>query len=275
MPALNGYGTLTEGDSSTSAVDTAAETFITNGLSKVLKINNICDNEHLADCGIPSKITTMGAIRLDTPTKMSELNEILTGSYSVPADNMSLLDTKAAAFETANGESVIAYYNPVCVGNLNDDAANLSGIYIAKKVCVNFVYDLNGNKGPNTVGKDIGFLTALYPSDVKVVAPVPAVNPLPDSYAIKPSGSDISASKACTMYDSEYRLPNVDEMASMIVNNNLIKGNDSNSVQSGFFWTSSPIPAKVDSRWNHWRTWYYGFDDADPTEAFRVWCIKR
>ena len=49
MPSLNGYGTLTEGDSSTSAVDTAAETFVTAGLSKVLKINNICDSEHLAD----------------------------------------------------------------------------------------------------------------------------------------------------------------------------------------------------------------------------------
>ena len=56
MPALNGYGTLTEGDSSTSAVDTAAETFITAGLSKVLKMTNICDSEHLSDCGIPDKI---------------------------------------------------------------------------------------------------------------------------------------------------------------------------------------------------------------------------
>ena len=28
------------------------ETFVTGELSKVLKINNICDKEHLADCGI-------------------------------------------------------------------------------------------------------------------------------------------------------------------------------------------------------------------------------
>ena len=41
MPALNGYGTLKEESSSgaSDAVDTAAETFITGGLSKVLKIN--------------------------------------------------------------------------------------------------------------------------------------------------------------------------------------------------------------------------------------------
>ncbi len=39
MPSLSGYGTLTEESSSGAddAVDTAAETFITSGLSKVLK----------------------------------------------------------------------------------------------------------------------------------------------------------------------------------------------------------------------------------------------
>ena len=50
MPALNGYGTLTEDESGNVTEDTAAETFITAGLSKVLKINNICDREHLEDC---------------------------------------------------------------------------------------------------------------------------------------------------------------------------------------------------------------------------------
>ena len=58
MPALNGYGTLKEESSAgaSDAVDTVAETFVTSGLSKVLKLNNICDSEHLSDCGIPDKI---------------------------------------------------------------------------------------------------------------------------------------------------------------------------------------------------------------------------
>ena len=66
MPALNGYGTLTEESSSGAAdgVDTVAETFVTNGLAKVLKINNICDNEHLADCGIVSKIYTADSLSI-------------------------------------------------------------------------------------------------------------------------------------------------------------------------------------------------------------------
>ena len=45
--------------------------------------------------------------------------------------------------------------------------------YVAEKVCANFIYDLNGNKGPNTVGKDIGIMSVLYPSDSVVVAPMP------------------------------------------------------------------------------------------------------
>ena len=44
-------------------------------------------------------------------------------------------------------------------------------INIQPEICVNFVFDLNGTKGPNTVGKDIGTMTALYASDSVVVAP--------------------------------------------------------------------------------------------------------
>ena len=64
MPALNGYGTLseeTDSAGSTSIIDTAAEVFITDGLAKVMKINNICDNDHIEDCGIPLTYNTMDA----------------------------------------------------------------------------------------------------------------------------------------------------------------------------------------------------------------------
>ena len=86
MPALNGYGTLresTDSAGSTSIEDTAAETFITSGLAKVLKINNICDSEHIEDCGITSKLTTLNGSIISTPTKMSELNpKMIDNSYS-------------------------------------------------------------------------------------------------------------------------------------------------------------------------------------------------
>ncbi len=110
MPALNGYGTLTEDSSSgaSDAVDTAAETFVTSGLSKVMKINNICDNEHLEDCGIVSKV-----IALDGTVAYSSLPENMN-VYNDTFNYVSVLTPVVAGFETANGESVAVYYNPKC-----------------------------------------------------------------------------------------------------------------------------------------------------------------
>lgn len=113
MPSLNGYGTLTEESAPDAgdAVDTAAETFVTSGLAKVMKINNICDNEHLEDCGIPNKITPWdneSLINLQDILTLQSFNDKFTSQYGIKQD------TKAAAFETANGESILVYYNPNC-----------------------------------------------------------------------------------------------------------------------------------------------------------------
>lgn len=43
--------------------------------------------------------------------------------------------------------------------------------------CANFVYDLNGTKGSNQIGKDMGFITAFYPTDSELVAPLPLNKP--------------------------------------------------------------------------------------------------
>ena len=221
MPALNGFGTLieeTDSAGSTSIEDTAAETFVTSGLSKVLKINNICDNEHLEDCGIANSWTTMDGDNISVPTTMKDLNQFLV-SNSYPGVEFSQINTKAAAFETANGESVLVYYAPGCQPNNNETTEHNS----QGKMCANFVFDMNGNKGPNTIGKDIGFLTVFYPIDSKVVAPIPHQ---------RDAGTNIAqedASAACTAQDPEYRIPNMYEMASLFTNKDLI-GNITGSV---------------------------------------------
>jgi len=211
MPALNGYGTLTEGDSSTSAVDTAAETFVTDGLAKVLKINNICDADHLADCGIANSVTNLaGSTITPFPATMGALNS--TFLAPVPAghvgSNYSQIDTKAVAFETQNGESIAVFYNPNCRNSMNE----VQNYYTQPKMCANFVYDLNGNKGPNTVGKDIGFISVLYPSDSVVVAPMP----LPRSVN---NVMQVDGAKECRKMDSDSRMPNKEELAAMYYNN--------------------------------------------------------
>ena len=211
MPALNGYGTYTEDETGSTVEDNAAETFITAGLSKVLKINNICDNSHIADCGLTSKITTQVATKIDTPLDMRTLNNIIV-NYSVPQGftARSIYNTKAAAFETANSESILTFYNPSC-------GANVEGVGDAaqEKMCANFIYDLNGTKGPNTVGKDIGYITAFYSYDPSVVAPMPSTEYNNEVLSFE------EATSYCHGLGEQYRIPNKDETSAIFINRRL------------------------------------------------------
>ena len=210
MPNLNGFGSYVadtkdgNGSVTSAGTDTAAEAFITEGLSKVLKINNICDSAHLADCGIPTTFANRASGSKSFPQSLLELN-----------DRFSVLniDTKAAAFETQNGESVALYYNPNCTSSVDGTAS----YYVQGKVCANFVYDLNGNKGPNTYGKDIGYITVLYSVDPVVVAPVPR-----PEYA----GFEIieNLPGACVAFNPDVRMPNIDELSAIFVNMNIVGG---------------------------------------------------
>lgn len=218
MPALNGYGTITEDENGSVTEDTAAETFITDGLAKVLKINNVCDNEHLEDCGLPSKINILNngsALALDDIKTIGSYNSIYKTSFSWWDGSVSGLiktELKAAAFETSNGESILTYYNPNC-SFANSKTGNLQ-----PKMCANFLYDLNGSKGPNQFGKDIGFITAFYPTDTVVVAP----NPVMRGTAIGTGGStNISLSDAQKMCRDDFdnaRIPNLEELMAMVTN---------------------------------------------------------
>ncbi len=219
MPALNGYGTTAED---------ATETFITAGLSKVLKINNICDSEHLPDCGLASKIINASASTMSLPKTTSGIQ-----NANFNANGLSYPELTAAAFETANGESVLAFYNREC--QAQDVLASNGYRTTQSKVCVNFVYDLNGSKGPNTFGKDIGIITAFYPSDSVVVAPYPHLRggELEVTFA--------QANSACKNFDSEYRAPNLEEMMSLLYNGQLVGTGHQR------YWTS----ARIDSQ-NAW-----------------------
>ncbi len=260
MPAVNGYGnysgTNTDGVVSVTE-DTAAETFITEGLSKVLKINNICDADHLADCGIVSSYTNMAASVNALPTKLSELNSRFTIAWASGWENPHKdVDTAAAAFETANGESIVVYYNPYCT---SDEPAGVRQ-YSQTKMCVNFIYDLNGNKGPNTVGKDIGFITALYPSDTVVVAPMPALRNVSEASPPTDGG------RLCSQQDNENRMPNRDELAAMFYNKELI------GIVDGAYWSSS-----ADSPTQGWKVSFNAGDRFTMVRTYpdHIRCIKR
>lgn len=213
MPALNGFGTI----DSASSVDNATETFLTAGLAKVLKINNIC-SDRFEDCGIVSQLTTIAASSFSMPCTLYELEPNFS-SISYDGEIFSVTNTKAAAFETQNGESILTFYNPACrtqyLSEVNLNRWGNTVGFLHSNVCVNFIYDLNGRKGPNTVGKDIGAITVFNATDSTVVAP------LPSSARNAGSFKWVEAGRACTTENSESRLPSIDELSAMWINRGL------------------------------------------------------
>ena len=262
MPSLNGYGTLTEDADGNITEDTVAETFITAGLSKVLKINNICDTEHLSDCGLASKFTPYSGDINTFPTKWSELNPGMK-STSWSGKTFSMIDAKAAAFETANGESIAVFYNPNCQSDMGEGSYYL----INSKVCANMIFDLNGNKGPNTLGKDIGWITIFYPVDSVVVAPEPSPRAQSSSTVTWQEATEL-----CRNYDTGYRLPNKEEAASLFVNRTYL-GTLPAGINGGNLWTSTRASA---TRAYH-MFWHGVLGTLLLTDTFgnNAWCVKR
>ena len=241
LPSLNGYGvyegTWADGDIVTTTSDTAAERFLTDGLSKVLQINNICSiqlgtssenaRKEFSKCGIPDRITTMPdmdtgkPVKISFPTNLTELNPMFTSTYSYVwqgnpgsyRNPQRHINTNAAAFETKNGKSIAVFYNPYCQPDMGETYE--ASVYSQPKMCANFVYDLNGKKGPNKVGKDIGFITALYPTDGEIVAPMPLEKNAG-------GGNQTLAAAACKAKDENSRMPNHYELMSMFYNRQLI-----------------------------------------------------
>ena len=269
MPSINGFGILEDGDP-----NNVAETFVTSGLAKVLKINNICSADDLANCGIPEKVTTIdGKIAFTSfPTTLVGFNSMFDGVPELDGSahevwSYSQLDTKAAAFETQNGESIVAYYSPACKFGMNETqvAADGKRFFNAQtKICANFVYDLNGKKGPNTVGKDIGFITVLYPTDSVVVAPMPLNKEAG-------SGQHENAASLCKAIDSESRIPNQEELLSIFCNRILVDGDAAEDANTRY-WSSSLVSSE--KAWGihllSGHTYAY-----DRTSNLAVRCVKR
>ena len=245
MPSLNGYGEYEgswDNDIVTVTKDTAAAKFVTDGLAKILNINNICTipfnmssenaRKELKKCGIPEKITNMANSKLDFPTKLSELNPMFTSTYNNSANPQKHINTNAAAFETKNGESVAVFYNPYCQSDMGETASH----YTQPKMCANFIYDLNGKKGPNKIGKDIGFITVLYSTDSEIVMPLPLGS---DAKAKISSALPQNAMQYCRKQDKNSRMPNKEELSAMYYNQLLLNINPPDNDKSFCYWSSS------------------------------------
>ncbi len=206
----------------------------------------------------------MAGTTLILPTTLYSLNTWFK-SVAYSGSSYSTMDTKAAAFETQNGESIVAYYNHSCKYEYLNEVSlsqygNVFGFPEAT-MRVNFVYDLNGNKGPNTIGKDMGFITSFNSNDPIVVAPMPS------SSSNAGTSAWAGAASLCTAQNPESRIPNIDELSAMLINKDLI-----NLTASAGFWSGSGFSA--DRALGVYTT--YGVRHSDnKSDVSYVRCVKR
>ena len=200
--------------------------FVENYLKKQLQIVKTCSNSNLRDCGIetePNKMVSLAEKKMTMPTTINDLAPGMSNGLATDPASTSY------GFVMSNGYSVNLFYNPSCLSDNKD--ANHWG---QDRVCVNAIYDMNGLRKPNTVGKDIGFVTILYPDESSIAVAPDVVK----QDARRTTFDDAGAS--CTAQNKEYTPPNRDELGAMFYNNNLLGIN-----WNAFYWSVTQASAEL------------------------------
>ena len=109
-----------------------------NELKKYIKITRVCDNSNITKCFNKEVIWNEG----EDPVDMSKIKN----AASLGQDDW---DTDTVAVQFANGVNAIIAYNP----NATQDPFNNQ--FSATSNSMAILYDVSGNKNPNTNGKDI------------------------------------------------------------------------------------------------------------------------
>ena len=255
LKALKTIGEAVRNITVTEGIDNAldAEDFVENHLKKQISITKTCKNYELRSCGIE---TTSNAImtltephtKISMPKKIADLTSGISNGEFIDANSTSY------GFVLGNGYSINLFYNPSCVSdsNLNHNGQD--------RVCVNAIYDINGLARPNEVGKDIGFVTIIYP-DEKVLAYAPNV------YKQNAQNTDFNnSSQSCINLKDDLSVPNKDELLSMYYNGNLL------GITSGPYWSASEATES--------QGWHQHFSHGSRSKVpksllYPVRCIKR
>ena len=205
---------------------TNAEDFVENHLRKQIQIVKTCKNNDLRSCGIETDSKAITTLR-EPKTKITmpkKIGNLATGISSGEATDGT---STSYGFVMSNGYSVNLFYNPNCMSDSNENH------YGQDRVCVNAIYDMNGLSQPNEVGKDIGFVTVIYP-DIKVQAVAPEV------YKQNAAGATFDkAAESCQAQGEDLSVPNRDELLSMYYNMNLL------GIPAGPYWSASEATAEL------------------------------
>lgn len=245
----------------------SAYDFVNNGYREIYKIERVCGNENINifGCNLPQEVKKADGTVVPMPTKWSELNSALTNLYWEDPENGNIYeysqeDSPSASFFTDNGESINLFFNPKCK---NIDEHNNSGFYPGKFACINMIYDINGAElPPNTIGKDIGFITVFGAQDSLVVSP------FFDDENVGPINFS-GAKGLCKAKGFNYRLPTEYELASMFINSELFGLADDGAVG---FWSVNSFSAD-DVYYMHARTGY--IEQSDIENAYSIRCLQR
>jgi len=209
---------------------------ITNGLSKVYKVAAVCDYTNLSNCGVPDLTTDnysdTGYITypLKSKTTLISLNSNLETVAKWGGS-----DFNSAGFRTANGESILLFYNPNCKSKI--EAAHS----VTQSVCVNMVYDLNGKaQAPNAYGEDIGYITVFYPSEPTVVMPV-----LYNREAFSGTFSEMFAKAK----ELDLVPPTREELVSILINKDITYITNTGDNKLSPHWTSTYGSSGIDEIW--------------------------
>ena len=250
LKALKTIGESVRNITVTEGIDNAsnAEDFVENHLRKQISIIKTCKNNDLRSCGIETNsnaITTLSEphTKITMPTKIGDLANGIYNGETIDVNSPSY------GFVLNNGYSVNLFYNPNCI---SDSRINHWG---HDRVCVNAVYDMNGLARPNEVGKDIGFVTVIYP-DEQVVAYAP------DVYKENAQSTDFyNSAQSCKIQDKDLSAPNRDELLAMYYNGKLL------GIMLGHYRSATEV-------------WGLSFGDGNraissATSVYRLRCIKR
>ena len=110
-----------------------------NELKKYIKITRVCDKDNITKCFAKEVIWNEG----EDPVPMEDIQN----AASLGQEDW---DTETVGVQFANGVNAIIAYNP----NATQDPYNNQ--FSATSNSMAILYDVSGNKNPNTNGKDIG-----------------------------------------------------------------------------------------------------------------------
>ena len=220
--------------------------FVERGLSKRIDINKYCAPSGQgskqttgvpSDCGFAENYTTPeGDSQSPVINFRQEISLKNFGAYygwgGVSEGSAGTNHLKSYAFQMSNGYSILLFYNPKCKKPRDNwEKRTDSDGNIPYYTCMSGVYDMNGKKGPNQMGRDMGTFSVMYPGITSIASAA-----LPDVGAIaKKVQNNLLATKYCE--EQGKRMPSVEELGTLAMAYKL--STSFISTESEYFWSGT------------------------------------